>query len=111
MDAGRLDRRLAFAVRREISDGAGNTVGDWVYQFTVAAWRKWLRGGESVMAARMENRQTAVLTFRDSAQARMVDNEWRATDTRDGRVYAVRETPRDTGDGTLECLVECGVAA
>lgn len=111
MDAGALDRRLDFERSGEADDGAGNTLTTWVHQFTAATNRKWLRGGESVMAARLENRQTAILTIRNSAQARQIDNDWRAVDRRDGRVYNVRETPRESDDSAwLELLVECGVA-
>lgn len=109
--AGKLDRRLSFYARREHSDGAGNTVSDWVLQFSVAAGRVFLNGGESVLAARLESRQPVVLTIRNSTQARQITNDWRAVDTRDGRNFNIRENPKETDDrGYLEMLAESGVA-
>lgn len=112
MDAGRLDRRLRFEKRQDVENGAGGYRSDWVQQFECAANRKWLRGGEGVMSARLENRQMVVLTIRACVQARQIDNDWRAVDTRDGRVYNVREVPRETdGRALLEMLAEAGVAS
>lgn len=110
MEAGRLDRRLSFYRRVEQDDGAGNTVSDWVLQFSQQGNRKFLRGGESVMAARLESRQPVILTVRASTQARAVTNDWRVVD-RDGTVYNVRENPKESDDrGFLELLAESGVA-
>lgn len=118
MEAGRLDRRLAFFRRQEIQNGAGGTRGDWVYQFTMAANVKPMRGGESVLAARLEARGPAIVTVRTCANTRQLTAEWKAVDTRSSREYAVRETPRHPVDkegredrAFLEMLVEAGVAA
>lgn len=110
--AGKLDRRLSFYARVEQSDGAGNTAAPfWVFQFEVAAGRAFLKGGESVLAARLESRQPVVLTIRNSTQARQITNDWRAVDTRDGRNYNIRENPKETDDRAyLEFLCESGVA-
>ena len=108
--AGKLDRRFSFYKRQEQDDGAGNTVSDWVLQFSQQGNRKWLRGGESVMAARLESRQPVILTVRASTQARAVNNDWRVVD-RDGTIYNVRENPKESDDrGFLEFLAESGVA-
>lgn len=110
MAAGRLDRRLRFEKRQETPDGAGNFRSDFLPQFTVAAGREWLRGGESIIGARLEGRQPAILTIRASAQARTITHDWRAVDTRDGAVYNIRETPKETGSRHyLEMLAERGV--
>jgi head-tail adaptor len=110
--AGRLDRRLSFERRTDVADGYGNQVaGDWTPQFTDVANRKWLRGGEDVMAARLESRQPAILTMRNSTQARQVTADWRAVDTRSGEIYNIREDPKESDSrGFLEMLVESGVA-
>lgn len=111
MQAGKLDRRLQFQRREEVDDGAGNTVADWVAQFECAANRKWLRGGESVLAARLESRQPVILTIRNSTSARQIGNDWRAVDLRDDRVFNVREIPKESDDcATLEMLAEAGVS-
>lgn len=111
MRAGELDRRLSFERRVEVDDGYGNTSGDWELQFTVAANRKWLRGGETVLAARLESRQPVILTIRNSAQARAITADWRAVDTRSGAVYNLRENPKEgESRAYLEMLAESGVA-
>lgn len=110
MDAGRLDRKLRFERRQDVNDGAGNTVSSWVPQFEQAASRLFMRGGESVTAARLENSQPVILAVRNSANARQVTNDWRAVDTRDGRVYNIREIPRESDDrAMLEMMALAGL--
>lgn len=112
LGAGKLDRRLRFETRETISDEYGNEIaGPWVLQFTEAAKRVWLRGGETVMAARLQSRQPVIITIRNSERARAVTADWRAVDTRDGRVYNLRENPKESDNrGYLEMLAESGVA-
>lgn len=111
LQAGRLDRRLRFDSPKQVSDGAGNYTDGWEEQFSVAANRKWLRGGESVLAARLESRQPAIITIRNSTDARRITADWRCVDVRDGRQYAIRENPKESDNGGyLEFLVEAGVA-
>lgn len=110
MEAGRLDRRLQFQRRQDKENGAGGFVDEWVAQFECAAGRKWLRGGETVIAARLESRQPVILTIRNSAATRQINNDWRAVDLRDGRIYNIRENPKESDDrATLEFLAESGV--
>ena len=112
MDAGRLNRRLQFSERRKTDDGAGNTVAEFVPQFECAAALKRLKGGESVMAARLEAKEQVIVTVRRSMNTRRITQEWRAVDMRTGTAYQVKEEPRETDDrGFLEFLVVSGVAA
>lgn len=110
--AGSLDRRIRFEMRNAVEDGRGNTVsGDWLLQFTVWAKRTYRRGGEGVLAARLESRQPVILRIRNSRRARTITADWRAVDDRDGTVYNIRENPQETDDRAyLEMLVESGVA-
>lgn len=109
--AGKLDRRVRFEKRTQVSDGRGNYVADWSCQFTVAANRKFLRGGESVLAARLASRQPVILTIRASCEAREIGNDWRAVDVRTGEIYNIREIPKESENrGYLEMLAESGVA-
>lgn len=111
--SGELDQRFRFEKRAEMDDGYGNTVaGAWELQFTVAAKRAFRRGGEQVLAARLQARQPAIITIRNSRQARQITAEWRAVDDRTGTVFAIREEPTETDDQLfLEMLAESGVAA
>lgn len=112
MPAGKLNRRLRFEARAEVNDGAGNMVsGDWAHEFDAWANLSMLRGGESVLAARLESRQPAIVTIRNSRNARRVNSDWRIVDSRDGRIYNIRENPKESSDrADLEMLVEAGVA-
>lgn len=118
MDAGRLDQRFRFEKRVDADDGHGNTVSvEWLPQFTAWTHRRFISGGEAVIAARLASRQPAVLTIRTSADARQVNASWRAVDDRSGVEYAIRENPRHPmrdgreDRGFLEMMVETGVAA
>lgn len=110
--AGDLPFRFTFSRREDVDDGYGNTVsGDFVDQFTLWTGCKFLRGGEGVIAARLEARQPAILTVRVSPEARRISADWRAVDA-DGVEYAIRENPKLSDDRSrLEMLVEAGVAA
>lgn len=111
MEAGRLDKRLQFQRPFEIEDGAGNYTNGWQPEFTQAANIKFLRGGETVLASRLEQTAPLIVTIRASIQAKAIGGDWRAVDTRSGVVYQVKEAPRESDDrGFLEMLCMCGVA-
>lgn len=105
MQAGNLSSRITFAEMTTVDGEGGEIIQGWMDRFTVWGAVKYLRGTEVVMQARMQSRRPAILTIRDSAQARLVTSEWHATI--DGVVYQVREDPRPTEDrGFLEMLAE-----
>lgn len=108
--AGDLDYRAEFALRETIDDDMGGTRDEWVTQFIDYVAVKHLRGGESVMQARLSSRNPVVVTIRNSARARLIDSEWQVTlRDRTGitKVYAVREDPRPGEDSAfLEMLAE-----
>ena len=110
MRAGSLDHRAEFALRETILDDYGGTRDDWVVQFVEWAGVRYLRGGEAVMAARMQSRNPVVVTIRNSALARTVTSEWQVRlRSRSGVVLVaeVKEDPRPSeGDGFLEFLAE-----
>ena len=105
-----LDHRAIFSARREISDEYGGTRDEWVPQFTEWAGVKYLRGGESVMQARMASRNPVIVTIRNSERARQITSEWQVElRSRSGvtKIYAVKEDPRPEGlDGFLSMLAE-----
>ena len=105
-----LDHRAIFSVRREISDEYGGTRDEWVPQFTEWADVKYLRGGESVMQARMASRNPVIVTIRNSERARQITSEWQVElRSRSGvtKVYQIKEDPRPVdGDAMLEMLAE-----
>jgi SPP1 family predicted phage head-tail adaptor len=111
--AGDLRERIAFDQRVELDDGAGNTVGDWAEQFTVAARVLPLKGSEAVQAARLAGQQPVVITVRMSRQARQIGPEWRARNTRTSAVYAITAPPAnmDERGQFLDILATAGRAA
>ncbi|WSG73100.1 head-tail adaptor protein [Rhizobium beringeri] len=109
MAAGALKERVSFAVRNEQDDGFGNTVAGWIEQFQDAAEYVHLRGGESVIAARLENRHPQVIRVRASIATRRVTADWRVTDTRTHVEYAIRDVTASTDNKWIDLLCERGV--
>ena len=109
-NVSRLDHRAIFSARREISDEYGGTRDEWVPQFTEWADVKYLRGGESVMQARMASRNPVIVTIRNSERARQITSEWQVElRSRSGvtKVYQIKEDPRPVdGDAMLEMMAE-----
>ena len=105
-----LDYHAAFFMRESVETDMGGTVDDWVPQFSEWAGVKHLRGGESVMQARLASRNPVVITVRNSARARQITSEWQVRlRSRSGVVkdYEIKEDPRPTeADGFLEFLAE-----
>lgn len=97
--------------RVEVDDGAGNTVGDFATQFSIRAAFAHLRGGEAVIASRLENKHPVIITVRASSQTRQINSDWRLVDARDGTAWAVRDVTHETDRKWISLLCERGVAA
>jgi len=110
ISAGDLYYRVAFDKRVEVEDGAGNTVGDWQEQFSCRAAYRHLRGGESVMAGRLQGKHTQVIIVRASSLTRSVSTDWRVRDVRNGEVFNIRDITHETDRRWVSMLCEKGVA-
>ena len=112
MRAGELDEQITIQRYVGVDDGAGNVVGSWVDQFTISAKIEFMRGSETVIAARLSARQPAIMTIRTSDQARTIRTSDRAKNARTSEVFNIREKPRRARNqsGHLQMLVEAGVA-
>ena len=81
------------ALQKRGLDDNGDPLGPWATVPSEAedgAWAVqiiWLRGGESVMAQRLQGVQPAVVVLRASAVTRSADTSWRAIDKRTGQVH------------------------
>lgn len=94
--AGDLDHRLAFDKRTVVDDGFGNTVsGPFAEQFRVDAGVRPIKGGEQVMAARLQGTQPVIITVRKSGQTDLITTDWQARDVRSRTVYAIKAPPAD----------------
>lgn len=109
--AGRLDRRVLFQRPVETDDGHGGVEVGWAPITQVWANYRYLRGGETVQAARLSGVQPVVITVRNSCKAREITTGARAIDARTGAVMNIRSGPVPTDDRQfLEFTAESGVA-
>ncbi|RJP54316.1 MAG: head-tail adaptor protein [Anaerolineaceae bacterium] len=111
--AGELDCRFTFQKRQTTAgDGYGNFQADWQTQFTVWTKRIFVRGGEQVIAARLEGRQPGVLTVRASPDTRLISTDWRAVNAEDAtEIWNIRSVQPGVDRDEIEFLVERGVAS
>ncbi len=108
--AGDLYYRVAFDAREEIDRGDGVTVGEWIEKFQVRAGFIPLRGGESVMAGRLQGQQTQIIFVRTSSQTRSVNTDWRVRDVRSDVSYNIREITQSGDRHWIDFLCQSGVA-
>jgi head-tail adaptor len=109
--AGQLYEHVAFDERQMVSDGHGNVEGEFVQVFQCRAGFTFLRGSESVIAARLEGRQPIVVRVRASSQSKQIEPDWRMRDVRTGAAYAVQSVAATPDRQWLDILVSSGVAA
>lgn len=113
MSASYLRGRYTFQKNVAAPDWSGHPPApEWEDQFTVWGNIQFMRGGESVISARLTARQPAILTIRNSEQARCIEADWRLKDARSGELFNIREKPRASRDNRnfLEVLVEAGAS-
>ena len=95
--AGDLYHRYAFDERVSVDRGDGVTVGKWREMVNVRAGVIPLRGGETVIAGRLQGRSPQVVFVRASDDTRQISTEWRARDVRSGEI--VDDPSGDMVDG------------
>ncbi|WP_342643449.1 head-tail adaptor protein [Rhodoligotrophos ferricapiens] len=113
MRAGQLRERVLFQTRLpDQDDGYGNVIeGSWTDEFAVAARIQFLRGTESVMAARLEGREPVIITVRRSSQTEQITPDWRAVDARNpDRIFNIRGVSPDEKHTVFDILADGGVA-
>ncbi len=86
------------------SETGGSKEG-WDERFIAWVAVRYLRGGEAVMASRMQGRRPAILILRKRDVLRKIGLDWIVRFG--GQSYQVRELPKPREDGaTVEMLVE-----
>ena len=108
--AGTLKERVAFEKKLSVSDGGGGTQDTWTHQFYSAAEYVHLRGGEAVMAARLEGKHMQVIKVRASINSKLVDTDWRIKDTRTDEYFNIRDREPDIDRAYIHFTCERGVA-
>lgn len=112
MKSGDLTFRVAFDAPLATADGQGGVVRGWDEgQVECQAHIRYLRGGETVIAARLAGVQPAVVTIRNAEAARAIRHYWRMRDLRSGAIYALKTDPIPTDDRAfLEITATGGVS-
>lgn len=109
ISAGSLHHKVTFSVMREVPDG--NHGFDLVpVEFTTRAHIRYLRGGETVQAARLQGKQPVVVTVRRSRQALALTTDATMRDARTGTKYNIRAIVPSENRQFIEITAESGVA-
>lgn len=93
-----LRTRVHLQSRGTVPDGFGNMVPGGEFETRHTAWANLhpLRGGETVIASRLEGRQPYLVTMRSSSETREMNESWRIVEKSDpSRVYAITSPPTD----------------
>lgn len=110
MGAGSLHHKVTFESPTSDPDGYGGAIEGWTEEFTCRAAYTRLRGTETVMAARLEGRQPAVIRVWASSETRAVTTDWRITDARSGEVFNIRSKIETEDRRWIDFTAESGVA-
>ncbi len=110
--AGALSEIVAFESRAVIDDGYGNEVsGDWTERFKANARIQPIKGGESVIADRLQGTQPVVIRVRYEPQSLSANTDWRVRDLRAGVIYQIKsQANMDEKRRYIEFLAIAGVA-
>lgn len=108
MTAGDLNYLASFDAPVTGSNGQGGTITGWAEQCTVWAGIQFLRGGETVQAARLAGRQPVVVRVRAYSVTAQIKPSWRM---RVGGVpYNIRAIIPTDDRAFYEITAESGVA-
>lgn len=114
LSTGAMKHRVGFALRFTSNPDSpidyGNTVDEWVEQFEERAQYIHLRGGETVMAARLEGRHVQIMRIHASERSRQITTDWLAYDKATEVTYNIRDVTQDEGGRFIDVLCESGVA-
>lgn len=108
--SGQLYYQVALLKRIEQDDGMGNTVSDFVEQFQTRAEFIHLRGGESVLAGRLQGKHTLVVRVRNSSNTRLISTDWMLRDVRTGKSFNIRDIEHEVNRQFISLTCESGVA-
>lgn len=85
---GRVVFQKKIAARNDLGSAQGGAFAD---QFDRAANIMPRLGGETVMAGRLEGRNTVTIRVRQDSETRLVNSDWRARDNNDAaRLFNIR---------------------
>lgn len=102
--------RVTFQRPQAASDGAGGVLNGYATAFQCRASYRHLRGGETVLAARLEGTHTQVIRVNSAGKTRAVSTDWRIVDDRTGDVFNIRDITPTEDLLELDFLCQKGVA-
>ncbi|MCO7728371.1 phage head closure protein [Brucella intermedia] len=109
--ANALRDRVSLEKREEVDDGYGNTYGQWVPQFERDACILLAKGGETVIAARLQSVQPALIIVRYDVETATINAAWRLIEIRSGTAYNIRTVAdMERRSRFITMLCESGVA-
>jgi SPP1 family predicted phage head-tail adaptor len=88
--ASDLRDRVSLEKQEEVDDGYGGTTGQWVAQFERDACILLSKGGETVIASRLQSIQPALIIMRFDAETSTITADWRLIETRSGIMFNIR---------------------
>ncbi len=105
---GDLNQAVAFDIMTNQPDGQGGftQVPDTI---STRAHFRFLRGGETVQAARLEGKQPVVATIRRNERTRQIKTDTVMRDTRTGTKFNIRAIVPSDDRKFLEITAESGV--
>lgn len=107
--SGQLIDKFTFSTIIEQPDGHGG-FDPVPTSFTVRANIRYLRGGETVQAARLTGKQPVVVTVRRSSQTAALTTDDKMRDARTGTEYQIRAIVPTEDRQFIEITAESGVA-
>lgn len=108
MSAGELNYLASFDAPTSVPNGQGGTITGWSEQCTVWAGVQFLRGGETVQAARLAGRQPVVVRVRAYSVTSQITPAWRMRIG--GAIYNIRAIVPSDDRAFYEITAESGVA-
>jgi len=105
-NAGDLIHSVAFGKRVEQGDEFGNTQGPFAEQFSCRAAYLHLKGGESVLAARLEGKHSQVIRVRFNSNTRQITADWYVKDKRTDMLFAVSDVTPSENRQFVDVLID-----
>lgn len=106
-----LTDRVQIERLNDAADGAGNSQERWEKMGAIIrAHIAEGGGGEAVMAAKLQGRQTCTVTVRASQLTRAITPNDRLIDVANNRPLKIRHAPPPGREGYIAMLCEAGVA-
>lgn len=109
MSAGDLRDNFIFELVVDVPDGNGG-FEKVVTELSRRGNIRFLRGGETVQASRLQGKQPVVVTVRNSQKTRQITTDTIMRDARTGTAYNIRAVVPTDDRQFIEITAESGVA-